>query len=162
MSSNASSLKSAYWRRTASTLTFIAFLPNRLLRKPGTDMSFRRSLPETRCLSQGLPPGYARAFVRSPKRSTAPFTGVPRGGPRRYNRVAVLRFWLLILVAAAAPAQVLYEVSGRIRPEGRASVTLFGVTQPFTTSTFTHASGRFTFNKLAAATYTPAGFQPGR
>ena len=24
-------------------------------RKPGTDMNFRRSLPEIRCLSQGLP-----------------------------------------------------------------------------------------------------------
>jgi Tfp pilus assembly protein PilF len=41
-------------------------------------------------------------------------------------------------------------------------VTLFGVTQPFTTSTFTDASGRFTFKKLAAASYTLAVFQPGR
>ncbi len=72
------------------------------------------------------------------------------------------RFWLLILVAVAAPSQVLYEVSGRIRPEGKASVTLFGVTQPFTTSTFTDQSGRFTFKKLAAASYTLAVFQPGR
>src|ERR1035441_2849318 len=38
-------------------------------RKPGTDMSFRRSLPETRCLSQGLPLVYARALVVPPKRS---------------------------------------------------------------------------------------------
>jgi len=74
----------------------------------------------------------------------------------------VQRFWLLILVAVAAPSQVLYEVSGRIRPEGKASVTLFGVTQPFTTSTFTDQSGRFTFKKLAAASYTLAVFQPGR
>ena len=37
--------------------------------------------------------------------------------------VAVLRFCFLILVAAAAPAQVLYEIAGRISPEGRASVT---------------------------------------
>ena len=72
------------------------------------------------------------------------------------------RFWLLILVAVAAPSQVLYEVSGRILPEGKASVTLFGVTQPFTTSTFTDQSGRFTFKKLAAASYTLAVFQPGR
>ncbi len=89
-------------------------------------------------------------------------TGVPCGGRRRYNRVAVLRSWLLILVAAAAPSQVLYEVSGRIRPEGRGSVTLYGVTQPFTTSTFTDRSGRFTFKKLPAASYTLAVFQPGR
>ncbi len=74
----------------------------------------------------------------------------------------MLRSWLLILVAAAAPAQVLYEVSGRIRPEGHASVTLFGITQPFTTSTFTGQGGRFTFKKLAAASYTLAVFQPGR
>jgi Tfp pilus assembly protein PilF len=74
----------------------------------------------------------------------------------------VQRFWLLILVAVAAPSQVLYEVSGRILPEGKASVTLFGVTQPFTTSTFTDQSGRFTFKKLVAASYTLAVFQPGR
>jgi Tfp pilus assembly protein PilF len=74
----------------------------------------------------------------------------------------VLRFWLLIFVAAAAPSQVLYEVSGRIRPEGQASVTLYGVTEPFTTSTFTDRSGRFTFKKLAAGSYTLAVFQPGR
>jgi Tfp pilus assembly protein PilF len=74
----------------------------------------------------------------------------------------VLRSWLLIFVAAAAPSQVLYEVSGRIRPEGHASVTLFGVAQPFTTSTFTDQGGRFTFKKLAAASYTLAVYQPGR
>jgi Tfp pilus assembly protein PilF len=89
-------------------------------------------------------------------------TGVPCGGTRRYNRVAVLRFWLLILVAAVSPAQILYQVSGRIRPEGHASVTLFGATSPFTTSTFTDQSGRFSFKKLAAASYTLAIFQPGR
>jgi len=74
----------------------------------------------------------------------------------------VLRFWLLIQVAAASPAQVLYEISGRILPEGRASVTLFGTTQPFTTSTFTDQSGRFTFKRLTAASYTLAVFLPGR
>ena len=74
----------------------------------------------------------------------------------------MLRFWLLILVAAAAPAQVLYELSGRISPEGHASVTLFGATHPFTASTFTDENGRFTFKKLAPATYTVAVFQPGR
>jgi Tfp pilus assembly protein PilF len=76
--------------------------------------------------------------------------------------VAVLRFWLLILVAAAAPAQALYELAGRISPEGRASVTLFGATHPFTAATFTDASGRFTFKKLAAATYTVSVYQAGR
>jgi Tfp pilus assembly protein PilF len=68
----------------------------------------------------------------------------------------------LILVAAAAPAQAVYELAGRISPEGRASVTLFGATHPFTASTFTDESGRFTFKKLAPATYTVAVYQPGR
>jgi len=74
----------------------------------------------------------------------------------------VLRFWFSILVAAAAPAQVVYELAGRISPEGRASVTLFGVTQPFTSSTLTDESGHFTFKKLAPATYTLAVYEPGR
>jgi Tfp pilus assembly protein PilF len=74
----------------------------------------------------------------------------------------VLRFCFLILVAAAAPAQVLYEIAGRITPEGHASVTLFGATHPFTASTLTDENGRFTFKKLEAATYTVAVFQPGR
>ena len=74
----------------------------------------------------------------------------------------MLRFCFLILVAAAAPAQVLYEIAGRISPEGRASVSLFGATHPFTSSTFTGENGRFTFKKLEAATYTVAVFQPGR
>jgi Tfp pilus assembly protein PilF len=109
-----------------------------------------------------MPEIFRSDFHRFPPESAGLFTGVPCGGPQRYNRVAVLRFWLLILVAAAAPSQVLYEVSGRIRPEGHASVTLFGVIQPFTTSTFTDQSGRFTFKKLPAASYTLAVFQPGR
>lgn len=69
---------------------------------------------------------------------------------------------VVILLAAAAPAQVLYHLTGRISPEGSASVTLFGATHPFTASTFTDENGRFTFKKLAPATYTLAVFQPGR
>ena len=45
------------------------------LRKPRTDMNFRRSLPEIRCLSQGLPHGICFPFVVSPKRLSTP------GGP---------------------------------------------------------------------------------
>src|ERR1035438_1790210 len=37
-------------------------------RKPGTDMNFRRLLPEIRCLSQGLPRGIRCPFVVSPRR----------------------------------------------------------------------------------------------
>src|ERR1019366_5280669 len=104
-------------------------------------------------------PGIRCQSCLSPSRLPS---GVPCGGTRRYNRIAVLRFWLLIRVAAAAPAQVLYELTGRISPEGLASVTLFGAPHPFTTSTFTDVSGRFTFKRLAAAAYTLAVFQPGR
>jgi tetratricopeptide (TPR) repeat protein len=74
----------------------------------------------------------------------------------------VLRIWLLIFLAAAAPAQSLYELSGRIRPEGHAAVTLWGATQPFTASVFSDESGRFTFKKLSVGTYTLAVFQAGR
>jgi Tfp pilus assembly protein PilF len=74
----------------------------------------------------------------------------------------VRSFCLLILVAAVAPAQVLYELAGRISPEGHASVTLFGVSHPFTANTFTDESGRFTFKKLAPATYTVSVYEPGR
>src|SRR4029079_13309464 len=42
------------------------------------------------------------------------------------------------------------------------SVSLFGATHPFTSSTFTGENGRFTFKKLEAATYTVALCQPGR
>jgi Tfp pilus assembly protein PilF len=84
------------------------------------------------------------------------------GTPGATIEIAVRSFCILILVAAAAPAQAVYEVAGRISPEGRASVTLFGATNPFTASTFTDESGRFTFRKLAPATYTVAVFQPGR
>src|ERR1035437_2678036 len=48
--------------------------------KPGTDMNFRRSLPEIRCLSQGLPRGISSPFVVSPKRSNT--SGLWRCGVR--------------------------------------------------------------------------------
>jgi hypothetical protein len=39
----------------------------KLRRKPGTDMNSRRTLPEIRCLSQGLPRGMRSPFAASPK-----------------------------------------------------------------------------------------------
>src|SRR4051794_15763931 len=74
---------------------------------------------------------------------------------------AVLRLCLLLFAASAAGAQM-YQLSGRITPAGRGSVTLFGATQPFTASTLTDEAGRFTFRKLAAATYTLSVFLQGR
>ena len=71
-------------------------------------------------------------------------------------RLAALGF-----AAAVCCAQPLYELSGQILPEGTASVTLFGATHPFTASTLTDESGRFTIKKLKAASYTISVFLPG-
>jgi Tfp pilus assembly protein PilF len=83
--------------------------------------------------------------------------------PRKfdYHRIAVRLPCTVLFLAASAFAQV-YELSGRISPAGRGSVTLFGATSPFTASTLTDDEGRFTFHKLSAATYSLAVFLPGR
>jgi Tfp pilus assembly protein PilF len=73
----------------------------------------------------------------------------------------VHRFCFFLAVTAVAAAQT-YELSGRITPAGRGSVTLFGATHPFTSSTLTDDEGHFTFRKLDAATYTLSVFLPGR
>jgi tetratricopeptide (TPR) repeat protein len=72
--------------------------------------------------------------------------------------------WILLLAASAAPAQkpVEFELEGRIRPAGRASVTLYGATSPFAASTLAGPDGRFRFRKLLAGAYTVAVFMPGR
>jgi len=87
-----------------------------------------------------------------------------RAAPRGATIVpAVVRICLLALFSlAVSPAQALYEVSGRLGTGGRVSVTLFGANQPFTASTLSDQSGRFTFRKLEAATYTLAVYEPGR
>jgi tetratricopeptide (TPR) repeat protein len=74
----------------------------------------------------------------------------------------MLRNFLPLLMAAwAAPAAgPLYELAGHFTPAGNASVSLFGVSGPFTASTLSDASGRFTFKKLEAGTYTLAVFLP--
>ncbi|HXK03095.1 MAG TPA: tetratricopeptide repeat protein [Verrucomicrobiae bacterium] len=74
----------------------------------------------------------------------------------------MFRLALFALAAASGCAQPLYELSGQILPEGTASVTLFGATHPFTTSTLTDESGRFTIKKLPAASYTISVFLPGQ
>ena len=74
----------------------------------------------------------------------------------------MFRFALVAFAGVVASAQTIYELSGQILPEGEASVTLFGATHPFTTSTLTDESGRFTIRKLQAATYTISVFRPGQ
>ena len=44
---------------------------------PGLTPSFRRSLPETGCLSQGLPRGKCCALLLSPNRFNTPVAGLP-------------------------------------------------------------------------------------
>jgi tetratricopeptide (TPR) repeat protein len=74
----------------------------------------------------------------------------------------MLRFAVFLLAAGVSGAQALYELSGRVLPEGEGSVTLFGASQPFTTSTLSDDEGRFTFKKLRPAAYTISVFVPGQ
>ena len=67
----------------------------------------------------------------------------------------------LLLACAAGSAQQTYRLEGAILPEAQASVTLFGSTHPFTTSTLTDTGGHFTIKKLEPGTYTLSVFVPG-
>jgi tetratricopeptide (TPR) repeat protein len=66
----------------------------------------------------------------------------------------------LLFVSAARAAGPAYELSGSFTPAGSASVSLFGVSGPFSASTLSDSSGRFVFKKLEAGTYTLAIFLP--
>ena len=55
----------------------------------------------------------------------------------------------------------MYRLEGAIVPEAQASVTLFGATRPFTTSTLTGENGKFTVKNLEAGSYTVSVFVPG-
>ncbi|HJT86734.1 MAG TPA: tetratricopeptide repeat protein [Bryobacteraceae bacterium] len=67
----------------------------------------------------------------------------------------MLRFLLPLLAASAAlAADPLYEISGRIDPPSRASVSLYGDTTPFSDSTLAGVNGRFRFRKIRRGTYT--------
>jgi tetratricopeptide (TPR) repeat protein len=66
------------------------------------------------------------------------------------------------LVAAAFAAAPHFDLSGQLRPPGRASVSLFATRSPFTAATVADAAGRFTFKKLRPDDYTVAVFIPGR
>jgi tetratricopeptide (TPR) repeat protein len=67
------------------------------------------------------------------------------------------------MIAAVLPAaEPVYELSGQIQPEATASITLFGATHPFTASALSDDTGRFTFKKLMAATYTVSVYLSGQ
>ena len=73
----------------------------------------------------------------------------------------MLRLVLILVAVRGSWAAQLYQLDGTIVPEGGASVTLSGATRPFTTSTLSDDSGRFTIKRLEAGTYTIAVFVPG-
>jgi Tfp pilus assembly protein PilF len=68
----------------------------------------------------------------------------------------------VLLACAAWPAETAFDLSGRLHPEERASVTLFGDSFPFTASTLSGEDGRFQFKKLRAGPYTVSIFTPDR
>jgi len=72
--------------------------------------------------------------------------------------LALLGLW--IAAPALRAAGPLYELSGRFTPAGSASVSLFGVSGPFSTSRLSDQDGRFAFKRLEAGTYTLAIFLP--
>jgi len=75
----------------------------------------------------------------------------------------MFRFCLVMLLAAPAFAgDPLYELLGRLTPEGHAVVSLFGATTPFQSETESDETGRFHFRNLRAGTYTVAVIMPGR
>ena len=73
------------------------------------------------------------------------------------------RFWLWIILAAPLYAgDPLYELSGRLVPEERAMVSLFGASSPFQATTESDLDGKYHFRNLRAGTYTIAIYVPGR
>jgi tetratricopeptide (TPR) repeat protein len=75
----------------------------------------------------------------------------------------MFRFCLVMMLAAPAFAgEPLYELFGRLMPEGRAMVSLFGAAAPFQAETGSDDNGRFHFRNLRAGTYTVAVIMPGR
>ncbi|HYM11873.1 MAG TPA: tetratricopeptide repeat protein [Bryobacterales bacterium] len=67
----------------------------------------------------------------------------------------------LLALGALRAAERQFDLAGHVYPEGRASITLFGATTPFTASTTSDSHGRFRFRRLAEGTYTVAVFVPG-
>ena len=68
---------------------------------------------------------------------------------------------LAVFVVAALGGEPQFELSGRFTPEGRASVSLYGVASPFVATALSE-DGHFSFKKLEPGAYTIAVFIPGR
>ena len=75
----------------------------------------------------------------------------------------MIRFWVaMMLVAPAFAGDPVYELAGRLVPEGRAVVWAFGASAPFQAQTESDGNGRFHFRNLRAGAYTIAVYVPGR
>lgn len=68
----------------------------------------------------------------------------------------------VLLAHAVLAADKVFDLNGRIHPEERAEVTLFGTTFPFTASTLSEEDGRFRFQKLSPGAYTVSVLMPDR
>ncbi len=67
-----------------------------------------------------------------------------------------------MVAAARSKEPVKYELTGRVRPQGQASLSLHSTTSPFMCTAQSDAAGRFRFRGLAAGAYTLAVLLPGR
>jgi tetratricopeptide (TPR) repeat protein len=80
----------------------------------------------------------------------------------------MMRTLVLILLAAMAAerapaaAQVHYELRGRLVPEARARIVVYGSTVPFSDAVMTDERGNFRVRKLVKGAYTVAVYQRGR
>ena len=92
--------------------------------------------------------------MRLPRRASSNFCQRPHGWRLR---LALLALWAAGLGAAGRK----YQLDGRIIPESKASVSLFGSTTPFHAATLAGAEGRFHFRGLLPGEYTVAAFIPG-
>lgn len=75
----------------------------------------------------------------------------------------MLRLWICVLLARAAlAADPAFDLVGRLHPEERSAVTLYGSTFPFTASALSEPDGHFRFHKLRPGTYTVSVYIPER
>jgi tetratricopeptide (TPR) repeat protein len=69
---------------------------------------------------------------------------------------------VLALGSTAQPAQRLYTLNGRIVPESKAAVSVFGALTPFHVETLSDSRGRFRLRSLFPGEYTVAVFIPSQ
>jgi Tfp pilus assembly protein PilF len=70
-------------------------------------------------------------------------------------------WWTLLALRCGAVQPKVYQLRGSIRPEAQATVSVYGATTPFTSSTLADSRGRFRIRALTQGTYTVSVFIPG-